>query len=240
MLLNQVLTQIGLNEKEAKVYLACLELGPSSILEISKKSGVNRASIYYIIEELSKKDLISQTTKKKKTLFVAVEPQELMKLIKSKEDLLASILPDLSALNNISIKKPKIRFYEGIEGIVKVIKNTLTAKKEIYAFANNDQFNALLQADPSYLPKRIAKKIQVKLITPDSPDSRNWKKADAKELRQTKLISNKLYPFNIEIDIYDNFVNLTSYEEKIGVIIESQPIANTMKMIFNLCWNSIK
>ncbi|MCX6739840.1 MAG: hypothetical protein NTZ49_01260 [Candidatus Parcubacteria bacterium] len=66
MLLPQVLTNLGLNDKESKVYLACLELGTSSILEIAKKSGVNRGTIYYIIEELKQKQLISQTTKKKR------------------------------------------------------------------------------------------------------------------------------------------------------------------------------
>jgi sugar-specific transcriptional regulator TrmB len=240
MLLPQVLTNLGLNDKESKVYLACLELGTSSILEIAKKSGVNRGTIYYIIEELKQKQLISQTTKKKKVLYIAAEPSELMGLIKSKEEMLLSVLPDLNALNNLSVKKPKIRYYEGIEGIVKVIKNSLNAKKEILSFANNTQFNALIEAEPDYLTKRIKKNISVKLISPDSPDMLPWVKADKKELRQTKLISSKMYPFNIEIDIYDNFVNLTSYEEKIGVIIESQPITETMRLIFNLCWNSIK
>ena len=240
MLLPQVLTNLGLNDKESRVYLACLELGPSSILEIAKKSGVKRASIYYIIEGLKQKQLISLTSQKKKVLYVATEPSELINFIKNKEELLLSVLPDLNALNNLSVKKPKIRFYEGIEGIVKVIKNTLNAKKEICSFANNTQFNALMEAEPEYLAKRIKRNIGIRLISPDTTEMQSWAKADKKQMRQTRLISSKLYPFNIEIDIYDNFVNLTSYEEKIGIIIESKPIAQTMQMIFNLCWNLSK
>jgi len=240
MLLNQVLTQFGLNDKEARVYLACLELGPSSILEISKKSGVNRASIYYIIEELIKKELITQTSKKKKVLYVASEPSELMNSIKNKEDLLKSILPDLNALNNLSIKKPKIKFYEGDEGIYRVVRDYLTAHKEVLKFANHEQFDLALKYDPELVERRIKNKIFLKMIVPDLPKSWEWKKKDNSQLRKTKIVSNKMYPFQTEINIYNNKIALTSYKEKIGVIIESQPIANTMKMIFNLCWNSIK
>jgi len=50
--LNETLLQMGLNEKEAKVYLACLELGGATIAEIAEKSGVKRTSIYNFLEEL--------------------------------------------------------------------------------------------------------------------------------------------------------------------------------------------
>ena len=53
------LVEIGLNEKEAKVYLASLELGQSAVQGISSRSGVNRATTYFIIEGLTAKGLIS-------------------------------------------------------------------------------------------------------------------------------------------------------------------------------------
>ncbi len=240
MILSEVLLQMGLSKKEAKVYLACLELGSSSILQISQKSGVNRGTIYYLIEQLIKKALISQTTKKKRVFYVASEPNEIFKLLKDKEELLKTVLPDLNALNNTSIKKPKIRYYEGDEGIVKVYKNTLTTKKEMLSIANFDQFGLMLKADPDYVKKRVKKGIFLKLITTNTKENRVWKKRDKKEMRDMKLVSPKTYPFQIEIDIYDNFVNLTSYKEKIGIIIESKQIAETMRLVFNLCWDNIK
>lgn len=38
------LRQFGLNEKQAKVYLACLELGSASVQKIAKKAGVERTN----------------------------------------------------------------------------------------------------------------------------------------------------------------------------------------------------
>jgi sugar-specific transcriptional regulator TrmB len=240
MILSQALTQFGLNDKQAKVYLACLELGPASILEIAKKSGINRATAYYIIEELIAKSLLTQTALKKRKLFAAAEPADIMNLIKEKEELLKSILPDLNALNNLSIKKPKIRFYEGDEGIYKVVKDYLTAHKEALKFANHEQFDLALKYDPELVSKRIKHNIFLRMIVPDLPKSWEWQKKDKSQLRKTKIVSNKKYPFQTEVTIYNNKIALTSYKEKIGVIIESKPIAETLKMVFNLCWDNIK
>ncbi|PIT86455.1 MAG: hypothetical protein COU33_03055, partial [Candidatus Magasanikbacteria bacterium CG10_big_fil_rev_8_21_14_0_10_43_6] len=38
--LTTILQNLGLNEKEAKVYLACLELGSATVQEVSDKAGV--------------------------------------------------------------------------------------------------------------------------------------------------------------------------------------------------------
>ena len=62
---------------------------------------------------------------------------------------------------------------------------------------------------------------------------------DIDDLRSTKLIDAEKYPFNIEINIYKNRVAMISAKDKIAVIMESKPIASTMKMIFNLCWDNL-
>jgi hypothetical protein len=154
--------------------------------------------------------------------------------------LLKSILPDLNALNNLSIKKPKIRFYEGDDGIYKVVKDYLTAHKEALKFANHEQFDLALKYDPELVTKRIKHNIFLKMIVPDLPKSWEWQQKDKSQLRKTKIVSNKKYPFKTEVTIYNNKIALTSYKEKIGVIIESKPIAETLKMVFNLCWDNIK
>ena len=45
-MLERELQEIGLNEKEAKVYLATLELGQSVVQDIAKKAGVNRDNLF--------------------------------------------------------------------------------------------------------------------------------------------------------------------------------------------------
>jgi len=240
MILSEVLTQFGLNEKEAKVYLASLELGPASILQIAQKSGVNRSSIYYIIEDLKRKNLMTLTSQKKKQLLVPAEPNEIIKLLQDKEELFKSILPQLDALNNLGVKKPKIIYYEGEEGVYRVIKDYLTARKEALSWGNQEQFDLALKFDPNLAKKRAQKNIFLKLISPDNLKAREWQKNDKPELRKTKIISPEFYPYKVQIILYNNKISITSAKEKIGLIIESEPISETMKMIFNLCWNNIK
>ncbi len=62
-MLTKKLEEIGLNEKEAKVYIATLELGEGSASEIAKKSEVNRATTYFILEKLIKMGLVSTSNK---------------------------------------------------------------------------------------------------------------------------------------------------------------------------------
>ena len=53
------LIEAGFSEKEAKVYLALLELGEGNIAKITQKSGIKRATVYLEIEALKSKGYVS-------------------------------------------------------------------------------------------------------------------------------------------------------------------------------------
>ena len=54
MELYQQLKQLGLEEKQAKIYLASLELGPDTAQNIAYKASLKRPTTYVILEELIK------------------------------------------------------------------------------------------------------------------------------------------------------------------------------------------
>ena len=80
-MLEKELQQLGLSDKEAKTYLASLELGPVSVQEIAKKSGLKRPTVYFAIEQLIKMGLMSSFEKGKKRYFSAESPERLVSLI---------------------------------------------------------------------------------------------------------------------------------------------------------------
>ena len=84
MEISEKLKEFGLNNKETDVYLACLELGESSVNEIAIKSNIKRTTIYDILESLIKKGLISQTQRGSKRKFFAEEPEKIKKIIERK------------------------------------------------------------------------------------------------------------------------------------------------------------
>ena len=78
------LQQYGLTDKEAEAYLALLELGQSSILQLSSKTKINRTTLYYTIENLLLKRFLSQSKKGKQTVYVAEHPETIKQLFKEK------------------------------------------------------------------------------------------------------------------------------------------------------------
>src|SRR3989344_2941369 len=113
-MLKEQLGKIGLADKEAKVFLASLELGSSAVQEIAKRADINRATTYVIIEKMMKKGLMSSVEKGKKTYFQTEDPKRLLKLLeeqeeglKRKEEEFKKYLPELETLFNIAQEKPK-------------------------------------------------------------------------------------------------------------------------------------
>lgn len=240
MEIKQILEQMGLEGKKADVYLAALELGSSTVIEISKKAGIKRTTCYDILLDLIAEGLISQTQKGKKRLFVGEDPEKIQRNLKNKERLFSEILPQLQSIHNVRGSKPKIRFYEGKKGLHEVYEDTIKHRGEILGFASYDIIG--LMGDEwaaEYLQKRVKAGIHARGIIPRTePMMRDFISKDQEHLRSTKVIDAKKYPFSIEINVYGhNRVALMSAKEEIGLIIEGDEIHKTMKLIFELIWD---
>jgi HTH-type transcriptional regulator, sugar sensing transcriptional regulator len=239
-MLETELEKYGLNDKEAKIYLGLLELGEGTIQDIGKKSSVGRTTVYYVIEGLKKRGLVSEIKKKNKTIFFAEDPRKLEGELDEKKDNLRRILPELLSITNILDKKPKIRYFEGEKGIKEVYRDTLRyTDREMLAWASQD-YSKYFDANylwNEYLPKRIDKKIWQRTIAPDTEEVRKFVEWDEKHLRRTKLVSPEKFPFDVEINLYGgNKIGVMSFQDKIGLIIESEGMHKTLKSIFELNW----
>jgi len=241
MEIKHILEQLGLKDKKADVYLAALELGSATVIEISKKAGIKRTTCYDILMDLIKMGLVSETSKGKKRLFIGEDPEKILRDLENKEKLLSGILPQLKAVYNIKGVKPKIRFYEGKEGLREVYADTLKYSGEIAAFASEDVVRTLGRewAD-DYLKKRVRKNIRVRVILPKTEYVSKIVEEDRELLRTSKLIDPQKYPFSIEINIYGHKkVALMSSREEMGIIIEGDEVYKTMKLIFELLWDNL-
>ena len=241
MVIQKSLEQLGLAGKKADVYLASLELGSASVIEIAKKAGVKRTTCYDILLELEKEGLIYETSKGKKRLFIGEDPEKIKKDLARKQGLIEDILPELKSIYNIKGVKPKIRFYEGKEGLKEVYNDTLKYSGELLAFASEDVAKILGQEwVDSYFKRRIKKGIHCRAIMPSTGLVKEYASKDREQLRQSKLIDPEKYPFSIEINLYGyQKVALMSSKEETGVIIEGAEIYKTMKLIFELIWDNL-
>jgi len=69
------LQDLGLSEKEARVYLAALELGQTTADKLAKHAKVNRSTTYVQLESLMKVGLMSTHEERKKTVFAPESPE---------------------------------------------------------------------------------------------------------------------------------------------------------------------
>ena len=141
------LQHLGLSDKEASVYMASLELGSDTVQEIAKRAEVKRANTYTVIEKLMSKGLMSSVEKGKKTLYQVEDPKQLLRLveeqeedIKKKEQEFKKHLPELETLFDIAEEKPKVRYFEGKEGLIAIREDYFKAKnKEVFSFYAADE-----------------------------------------------------------------------------------------------------
>jgi len=244
MITHKDLEKFGLSEKEGKVYLACLELGPSTAAQIAQKAEVNRATTYVAIESLTKQGLLSSHEKDSKTFFSAEDPAMLKRLldqqreeIKNKLSSLEGLLPELDRIYNYSGEKPKVRFFEGKEGLLTMQEDFLKTKdKKIEAIFNTDNYIAFFSQEERdrYHRLRLKKKIYIRSIY-----TRKQPYDGADPFSKRRFIPQNKFPISSDITIYENKVAISSLKEKlIGVIIENKQITDTIRSIFNLAWEA--
>ncbi len=98
--LGRILIDLGLTDKEAKIYLAVLELNESVPGIISRKANVKRPTTYVLLENLIKKGLITTITRNKVIHYQAVDPKILLQTEKTKIERLETVLPELINIKN--------------------------------------------------------------------------------------------------------------------------------------------
>src|SRR3990167_8668752 len=99
MTTKESLRQIGLSEGESEVYLALLKLGSSPVHAIKEETRLHRTTIYDFLEKLLTKGLTNYVIKGGVKYYKATHPNKLLDYIKEKENLITTILPDLTKLS---------------------------------------------------------------------------------------------------------------------------------------------
>jgi len=239
------LKKFGLSEKEAKVYLACLELGASLASDISLKSSLPRTLIYDILERLIDLGLISYSIRDNKKYFAASNPKELIRILKEKEIAIKETLPQLEKLQKIrGIKRPKVEIYEGKEGMKTVMDDILRAGvKEFLAYGSSrSSFEIIPAFMEDWHKERIKRKVIMKILYNNTKEAREKVKTRTESL---KYVNYKFMPIELESPtatlIYDDKVVLQSWtKEPFAVVIESKDMAENQKRYFEELWKIAK
>ncbi len=246
------LKKLGLKDKEALVYLTCLQLGPAPAQQISRKASIVRATTYVVLEALMKRGLVTQYKEGKKTLFSAESPGQLLRLlektegeIKEKKHELNLLLPELQMLVKAGEGKPSVRYFDGVEGLRAIRREMIMYSQPgdtWYNFAPIDYLSSIFGPDEdyAYYNQRVGKNIKMKTI--NSTRLPEQKKKILADYERDKITERRFVPsqfFNIPsgLTVFRDRIAIGSFTGKVGgVIIEGETMADMVKCLFELAW----
>lgn len=233
------LQKFGLTDKEARVYMALLEIGDSVVTDVAKHAKVNRSTAYVLIDALLKRGLISVSERRGVKIFSAVTPNKLNEIAQlkySEATELVKISKDLSEdLKKIkkvivSSSKTNLNVFEGSEGMKLVSQDLVNSKSQVRAFIS-DPLNKL------NLLEKIG--VKSKILLPDTGSARNI-------LKSSKLSSKHEFFLSPEISdeyalaVCGNKVHFISLADGKSFIVENQYFAGALSEIYELALHRAK
>lgn len=247
--IKQKLNLLGLSDKQAEIYLLLLKQGITSLLELSRRSTINRTTIYRIVEDLKKLNLVEEVVDDRGAKVKAVKPENLQLLLTQKEtelDQLKNNLPDL--ISDLSVIKDQpsastqVVYFRGQNGLKQLLWNILKAKGESvgYGYADWNQSVGWEFAE-KLRQERVNRKIYDREIqnTDQAGPIDSWTKVkDYNQVYQARYIPKSVIDIKHDTYIYnDVFTFFNFYQDELfGIEIHNKEIAKTQKQIFEVLW----
>lgn len=232
-----------MSEKEASLYLALIQLGPSPVRTIAVKAGINRGTAYDILKSLQEQGLVSYYDKSKHRYFVAEDPEKLHAMIEARFSVLnrgksqiEEIIPQLKSLYDNAGDKPVTRYYEGFAGIKTILTDvieTLAASREkkYFVYSSADIRKYLYTAFPEFNSARLHAQIQVQVLAIGEGgelaglDERRWLSREGRAPAYILIYENKVAMISVDTN-----------EQPRGVIVEDASLSQTHKLLFQWAW----
>ena len=260
-MLLETLKKIGLDDKEVAVYLRLTQAGEMRASTLAYQMAQPRTSIQNILLRLEQEEMVHKRFDKNTALYTAVSPEELFLNLESRYVRQASeanknlgalkkILPELESMMRSNKHLPGVKFFRGIEGVRKVLFDTLTSKTELKDFANIDaMFEHVKEVNDEYVAAReklVAStaphltKRSLLLETPFAHKVYESGTYSPKSHKGYKWLPHKNF-FSIEMNIYDGKISYLTYVENdlIGVIIENHHIYQMHNALWDMLWDTL-
>lgn len=237
------LKELGLEEKEASIYLASLVLGATTILKLSKQSGVNRTTAYEIIGILERKGLMKKEIRGLKTLYSPEPPERLEGTLETKRAVLTHLLPELEGKYHLKGTESSIKYYEGLTAIKNVYDDILKDLRPgdfYYVISNTAEWQSI---DDDYFMKNHIEKftyvrgIDRRVLFVDSPLAQRRKETERNFNEKVRLLP---ADSNIHVDQVVTPYKIVTFQlhhPLVALVVENKTMINTQKQVFELLWN---
>lgn len=245
--------KLGFDETAAKIYLALVQKGPQSLLEVSRASGIERTKLYRKIDSLVDQGLIEHIPSHRKRTVQATGLNTLSMLVKEKErqdKMLLESLPYLTNAFNVVAQKSdenQVIYYRGIEGIRTMTWHTLDCigiyRTYSYRFWDDILGSRFVSR---FNCEMLMRHLKVHDIYSDQYfDFKKWwydtghkHPSGDWSFWQSRYISEKIVKVDWNMDVYNDVVAYYYWqgEETFGVEIHNARFALFQKQIHDCLW----
>ena len=239
----RALSELGIHETEARFYVAALELGGAPMRDVAEKAGISRTNAYDVFQRLRQQGLVSEVsgTNSKALMVVAGPPAQLTAMFEERRRKLQQLIPDLNSLHVGSLAKPRVRYFQGPDGIKAVLDDTLACRskrllgmlsmRDLYQVPGREWMDDLVK-------RRIDAGVELKAIrSPINDMHAHWPSSET-DLRELRYAPSS-FVFSMTTYIYDEKVAIiSSQRENFAMTIESTEFATMQTYMFEALWST--
>jgi predicted transcriptional regulator len=236
------LKNIGLEEKEGRVYLALLSHPGSSVPFIAAEASIPRGTCYDVLEELLERGFVTESEGEHGKRYFPQSPEHLLTLLKIEEQKLgermretASFVPMLTVLYNPKGPQPRVRYKEGMKGLRELQKEYEAMDGDLLQLVGLDAFLAL--HDPGVTNEHRSEMVEHSRHIRSIIFTSHPEKIPLLPNIETRILPNELFAVMGEMTVCGDRVAFFSYEkDMIALEIHSPAIAGTCRAALELAW----
>ncbi|MEI7621745.1 MAG: helix-turn-helix domain-containing protein [Candidatus Moraniibacteriota bacterium] len=242
----QQLKTLGLTEDEAKTYFACLLLGETTLAPLARKAEMPRSTVYLVLEQLTKKGLLSVIKKGKRNFYAVSSPGKIREIAferkqKAEEELdLADAVSREVAKMMLGGTRPQVQYFYGRQGLRAIYEDLLSSGEtaDYYIGSTKAQMEAVGEKFfKDWIHRRVKAGIFSYAVRDRKEEMPERIHAQSRKMLREVRIAPKEFRSPLCLAVYGKRVALiASKTEKIGFIIESQDFAVTVKSLFDVLW----
>ncbi len=233
--IRSALRRLQLSENEQTVYLSLLTEGQATARTLAARTGITRPSVYDQLKSLRQLGIVHELDIDGKAHFAAAAIKHLEALLNDQidrleqsRDFLKTSLPSLG--DSLQTTDPKIRFFEGSEGVKQLLKDIMWHDSQTLSIIwSTDSMNQVFdQAFLNWFDERRAKRHLVINALVTTCTSLFSQLPDDKQ----QILKSKPIPEMATIIYSSKVAQISSHAEAFGFIVESSEYAALQKLQF--------
>lgn len=242
--MQEALKQLGLNDKEAKIYLLLLEEGSLAASPLAKRAQESRTNTYMILESLEEQGLVATDDSQAIRYFKANDPVMLKQLLVSRQlelkqaqSSLNWVLPKLKSFYTLNELKPGVVYLEGLDGLRVMLDDVVRSSEEVLIIPSDysprvpEAWKVLQEG----VNKRAKLGVKSRIIFPEAVRKDLEFDRLTKQKMEIRFWGKREYPG--ELVVYGNKCVFTTYMPKvINTILTDDVIAQTLRSLFEELW----